>query len=309
VILSSKRVVVTGAGGASFAAKQIAFLLRQKAKVDAWDVPAYDLETLAPCVSPGDILLTISQSGETADTIEAVRLAEQWGMRIATIVNMPMSSMTRMAEHVFYNRSGPEICVLSTKSASAQVTFGLLLAASVSRELENAHAEVDRLSRRLSHYLDASNLKAFAGAARGLARSEHVYLLGRSAFRAVAEMGALNIKEASYIHAEAFSAGELKHGVIALIEEGTPVILFAEPGDTYMINVAAEVKSRGARLIAVSVENNELFDDWLPMPGDTPDARAIAGIIPCQLLAYFLAIERGLNPDKPRNLAKSVTVR
>lgn len=307
-IRSAKRVFVTGAGGASFAARQIAYFLRHKARIDALDVPAYDFESMAPCSSPGDVLLTISQSGETADTIEAVRLAERWGMRIATLVNMPMSSLTRMADDAFYNRSGPEICVLSTKSASAQVTFGFLLAAAVAGALDDARREVDHLSRTLSHYLDTDTLKSISEIAQSLAASEHIFLLGRSAFRAVAEMGALNIKEASYIHAEAFSAGELKHGVIALIENTTPVVLFAEPGDRYMINVAAEVKSRGARVIAISAEDNELFDEWLPMPGETPDARAIAGIIPCQLLAYFLALARGVNPDKPRNLAKSVTV-
>ena len=147
--------------------------------------------------------------------------------------------------------------------------------------------------------------------ARILIHREHVFLLGRGQHFVSALLGALNIKEASYCHAEAFSAGELKHGVLALIEEQIPVIVFVEKNDEYMLSVAAQVKSRGAYVIAIGhddVSDSELFDKFIPMPGPVATS-AISSIIPCQLLAYYLAVFKGHNPDRPRNLAKSVTVR
>lgn len=307
-VRAANTIIVTGAGGAYYAAAQIAWLLREVAHVRALAVQAYEMETMACCIAPGDVLLAVSQSGETADTIEAVRMAARWGMRVASLVNMPFSTLTGFAEFKFHNRSGPEICVLSTKSATAQITFGVLLAHALNDDVVTARAAIDELSRELTHYLTPGRAAAIERTAARIAGHDHIFVLGRGGYFGSALMTALNIKEASYIHAEAFTAGELKHGVIALIEEGVPVILITPGADAYMINAAAEVKSRGAFLIGVADEENELFDRFIPLPAITGSARAVSSIIPGQLLAYYLAVNRGVNPDKPRNLAKSVTV-
>lgn len=305
---SGRSILVTGAGGAYFTSIQIAWLLRVIGGVRALAVPAYEIDSVSTMFEAGDLILAISQSGETADTISAVDTARSWGLRIASLVNMPMSSLTRMSEFKFANQSGPEICVLSTKSASAQVTFGYLLAKKVAGETDHQQ-NIDQLSQELSQYLTLANVRIIQRLAGSLLHNRHIFLLGRGLYSGTARIGALNIKEASYVHAEAFSAGELKHGVIALIERGTPVILFAGRDDVYMLNVAAEVRSRGARVIAMAYENNPLFDEFIKLPDvSDPLLAAVSSMIPCQLLAYYLSIQSGVNPDKPRNLAKSVTV-
>ncbi len=304
----SEKVLVTGAGGAYFTSLQIAWLLREIAGIGAMAVAAYEIETVKPLFKSGDFILAVSQSGETADTIDAVEIAQSWGLRLASLVNMPMSTLARSSEFSFANDSGPEICVLSTKSATSQITFGYLLARAIVGD-QNIALAIDGLSSVLSRYLNSATSRKFQSLALLLERKSHLFILGRKMFHGTAQVGALNIKEASYVHAEAFAAGELKHGVIALIEAGVPVILFVERNDRYMVNVASEVKSRGAWVIGVGYENNELFDYFISLPDlEDPYLASVSAMIPCQLLAYHLAIRMGVNPDKPRNLAKSVTV-
>ncbi len=307
-IRKAKTVIVTGSGGAYYCARQIAWLLRSIAAVRALDVPAYEIDGFRSCLQAGDVMLAISQSGETADTIDAVRFGQKHGLLIASVVNMPLSTLSQVADFNVCNRSGPEICVLSTKSASAQITFGFLLAHELRDRTEIARGQIDRLSSVLTAYLTPSLLLAIEQLAQTIAGSRSIFLLGQAGYHASAQVGALNIKEASYIHAEAFSAGELKHGVIALIEAGTPVIVFTD-GGAPMLNAAAEVKARGAYVIAIGRRNSSLFDVFVPLPEVDGPVANISSIIPCQLLAYYLGVARGINPDRPRNLAKSVTVR
>lgn len=303
-----RNILVTGAGGAYFACLQIAWLLREIAGIAALAVPAYEIDSMRPMFAQGDLILAVSQSGETADTIKAVEVAGSWGLRVACLVNMPMSTLARLSEFSMANHSGPEICVLSTKSATAQVTFGYLLASKLAGQVDFMD-KVNHLSSVLSRYLSDETSTHIKSLASSLAGTEHLFILGRGHFYGTAQVAALNIKEASYVHAEAFSAGELKHGVIALIEEGVPVILFTDRSDRYMLNVAAEIKSRGARVIGIGYEDNELYDHFVALPALSDPLLAIIGaMIPCQLLAYHLAVQRSVNPDKPRNLAKSVTV-
>ncbi len=314
---NARQVWVTGAGGAYFTACQIAYYLRTLASVPAQAIAAYEVQDYRELLSESDVMLAISQSGETADTLDALELARSCKLETIALLNCVGSSMSLLVDQVFLNRCGPEICVLSTKSASSQIAFGYHLALACQGEMNRADAQLDNLSQALSLRLNESYSMGIKEIAKNLHGARHVYVLGRGAHQAVAQIAALNIKEASYIHAEAFSAGELKHGVIALLEPGTPVILFVNHGDAYMINVAAELKSRGAHLIAIGTKTNELFDEFIELPfaagetggkGTLPSA-GIADIIPCQLLAYHCATLRGHNPDKPRNLAKSVTVR
>ena len=301
-------LLVTGAGGAYYACVQIAWLLRELAGFRVIAVPAYEIESIKSLYRPGDFVLAISQSGETADTLQAIETATSWGMRVASLVNMPMSTLALLSEFSFANHSGPEICVLSTKSATAQVTFGYLLAKALADQADT-RVHIDQLSSALSRYLTEAFSRKLQDLAASLLPAQHLFILGRGLFYGNALTAALNIKEASYLHAEAFAAGELKHGVIALIEEGVPVILFVGNDDSYMLNVAAEVKSRGARVIGIAYDDNALFDDFISMPElSDPSLATVCGLIPCQLLAYHLGVYAGINPDKPRNLAKSVTV-
>lgn len=307
---AANHVFLVGAGGAYFAAEQISFLLRTIAQLNALGVRAYELDSFLPLVQPGDVVLAVSQSGETADTLRFLDAVQHKGVTVGCLVNMPGSSMTHLSDLVYYNQSGPEVCVLSTKSCSAQLTFGYLLANAVIEQFEQAKQEIERLSYQLSHYLGFPILEQAAQFAQKIYHHHHLFLLGTGRYFMAAQIAALNIKEASTLHAEAFSGGELKHGVLALIESGTPIVVFLDSSkDKAMINVTAELKSRGAFILGISDEPNELFDEFLPLSGSTfPQASIISDVIPGQLLAYQLAMLRGQNPDRPRNLAKSVTV-
>ncbi|MCW9017709.1 MAG: glutamine--fructose-6-phosphate transaminase (isomerizing) [Kangiellaceae bacterium] len=307
-IRKPNHVYITGAGAAYFIGEQIGWMLRNLAKVKVTCVPAYESQDYLPHMQQGDVLLAISQSGETADTLRFIQSAKQQGILIASVVNMQGAMMSRLSDFAFYSYAGPEICVLSTKSGTSQLVFGYLLAAQFENRLTQAKAEIERLPSILSRYLDQDSQQDFIEIADSI-KGEHLYLLGRGEYLAAAKIGALNIKEASYVHAEAFSAGELKHGVIALIEKGTPVICFADDkNQDYMTAIASEVKARGAYVIGIGESNNVAFDKWINLPSLESNLSIVSNIIPCQLLAYFLAVSKEIDPDRPRNLAKSVTV-
>jgi glutamine---fructose-6-phosphate transaminase (isomerizing) len=312
-VKEAKSVFTIGCGGAFYAADQVAYLLRTVAGLNSIGLRAYEMESYEGMMEKGDVIIAVSQSGETADTLEALEIAKKKGLKIASVVNMVGSTTTRISDYPFFSRSGPEICVISTKSGTAQVAFGYLLAESIAGKNLETRTEIDKLSDYLQQeYLSDELLKKTKAIAEKLEKKDHLFLLGKGSNYVVSQIGALNMKEVSYIHAEAFTAGELKHGVIALIEEGTPVICFVDDDadKAYMLNAAAEVKTRGAHVIGIGVENNELFDDFIELPTISGLKSAlIANVLPCQLIGYQLALLKGLNPDKPRNLAKSVTVK
>jgi glucosamine--fructose-6-phosphate aminotransferase (isomerizing) len=321
-VRAAETILVTGAGGAYYTAMQIAWALKEVAGVRAIAVQAYEIESAKCLVKQGDLLIGVSQSGETADTLHAVRMAKAWGLKIVSTINMPMSTLAQESDFTFSNRLGAEVCVLSTKSATAQIVFGYLLAHELAGQGLAARKGLDAVASALAEYLTNSARVSIREVAVQLAQKQHAFLLGREENLGTALIGALNIKEATYLHAEAFAAGELKHGVLALVEEQTPVIIFAPENDDYMVNVAAEVKARGAYVIGISNKDNLLFDKFIRLPAPPALLRqgqhesscskalsTVVNIIPCQLLAYELAVLKGINPDRPRNLAKSVTVR
>ena len=299
---------VTGAGAAFFIAEKIAWMLREFADIKVTCIPAYEGENYLGELKENDILLAISQSGETADTLRLVEKARRKNVTIASVVNMPGAMLSRISHFAFYSQSGSEVCVLSTKSSSSQLTFGYLLTAALDFATRRAVQEVEQIPASLSCYFSADNLQNFIELAEAI-QNENLYLLGTGVYLSAAKIGALNIKEASYIHAEAFSAGELKHGVIALIETGTPVICFVDRNnEQYMVAIASEVKARGGIIIGICEKINPVFDYSLMLPSVSNNTFGITSIIPCQLLAYYLALKKNINPDRPRNLAKSVTV-
>lgn len=301
LIRKRRRIIVTGAGGAGIVAQQVAHLIQSRAEYQALAVPAPEIQRYQSFMDDA-VLLAVSQSGETADTLCAIEFARRFDVPVVSLVNMPFCSMSRCSDLTFQLGIGPEHCVLSTKSATAQLSFGYWLAGLLKNQQTAFKREVSAVGQLLADQLDEAVFAQFQPVVEHLATQPSLLLLGRSDDFATAQLAALNLKEASYIHAEAFSAGELKHGVIALVEPCTPALLFGLETDAYMKGVASELKSRGAVIISVG---SELGDFALPEFGR---GHPISAPITGQILAYLLARHRGVDPDRPRNLAKSVTV-
>lgn len=220
------------------------------------------------------------------------------------------STITRMSDFPFYARSGPEVCVCSTKAFAAKVIWGMQVAYSLIDRVEELCRNVYELSDKLDAYLSDDLFERIKIISRKLSKSKSCFVLGKGQNYYIALESAMKIKEISYLHAEGFAAGELKHGVIALIEEGIPVfvIIGNDENKASILSAAAEVKARGAWTIGVGQVSNELFDDFIEVP-DVDFVSCVANTIPFQVMSYFTALNFGYDPDKPRNLAKSVTVR
>jgi len=255
------------------------------------------------------LVLAISQSGETADVLEAIKYAKQKNSKIISIVNVPGSSLMRCSDHYFLTNAGPEIAVCSTKAFTSQLSVGLLLAYAAAGKLDEGKKLLMNTSQKVGEMLDDNMTRKIQELAKLLAHKEHIYIIGKGFNYPTALEAALKIKEVSYIHAEGFASGELKHGVIALIDKGTPCIAIVanDENKNDVLTGAGEIKSRGGYIIGIAPENNDVFDFWIPVP-DVGNASPIVNVIPTQLLTYYLAIERGCDPDYCRNLAKSVTV-
>ena len=273
-----------------------------------------------PILNKNDVCLIISQSGETADTLAALREAKRQGVRILSIVNVVGSSIARESDDVLYTWAGPEIAVATTKGYSTQVALMYLIGLKfgqvrgfVSDEKAKAMvSELDKIPEYIEKLLTLD--KEIEGMAKEHANSESVFIIGRGIDYAASLEGSLKIKEISYIHSEAYAAGELKHGTISLIEEGTLVIAVATQDNLYekLVSNVKEVKARGAYVIAIAKEGNteigEVADKVIYIPNTDDKLTASLSAIPMQLFAYHVAVERGCDIDKPRNLAKSVTV-
>ena len=253
------------------------------------------------------LLIAISQSGETADTKKCVTIANESGLDSLAIVNVKGSSIARISKHVIYTLAGPEIAVATTKAYLAQITTLILLA------INNSGKEINREElQKLPYYIENLTSKDYLTLAKELYQKDDIYFIGRGIDYALCMEGSLKLKEISYIHSEAYAAGELKHGTISLINEGTPVIVVAT-NDLYLktISNAKEVKARGARVILLTnkeVINDGVYDEIIIIPNVKEELTPILAIIPLQLLAYETAKLRGNDIDKPKNLAKSVTV-
>ena len=274
-----------------------------------------------PIIGPGDLAIVISQSGETLDSMAALREAKKRGVRILSIVNVVGSSIARESDDVLYTWAGPEIAVATTKAYSTQMVvlnllglyFGDIMG---TIDLETYTAMVQGI-QALPHQMEEilSDTGYIQAAARELAGHDQVFFIGRNLDYALSLEGSLKLKEISYIHSEAYASGELKHGTISLIEEGTPVIAAA----TYMplfdkaMSNVVEVQARGANVLALTTAaGTERMHSRVKNVLTVPETEAMLlpqlGVVPLQLLAYYIALERGCDIDKPRNLAKSVTV-
>tara|TARA_Y100000034_G_scaffold37106_1_gene45641 strand:+ start:21983 stop:23731 length:1749 start_codon:yes stop_codon:yes gene_type:complete len=272
-------------------------------------VHAHEFEQYEKFLSEDSTILAISQSGETLDLIKAVKTAKTRGTQIIAIVNVQGSSLTRLADQNIFMNVGPEICVLSTKSYTAQVAILMLIASALVEKPNEAKQEIEEVIRNIYYLTSESARKYTKELSQILRYSNHIFTIGRGRDYATAMEAALKIKEVSYIHAEGFAGGEIKHGPIAMIENGTPCIVFVPNKENHdILSNAQELKSRGAFIIGLSEKKHEVFDYWIKVLG--PDKFSpILRIIPIQALSYYLAVMKGLDPDKPRNLAKSVTVK
>jgi glucosamine--fructose-6-phosphate aminotransferase (isomerizing) len=301
-------VFFVGCGSSYHACLAGSYLFSKIAKVHVNPVLASEFEHYEHFLTDKTSVFAVSQSGETADVLLAVNVAKGRNSRTTGITNVMGSSLTMEGHNLLMMHSGPEICVLSTKTYTSQVVLMTMLAYAFAGKYEEG------LEKIKDSYLDVYNLTSrsmeeyLEKLAQMLYDKKDIYLIGRGLQYATALEAALKIKEVSYIHAEAFAGGELKHGPLALIEEGTPCIVFVSAENkSKILSNAEEVKSRGGYIIGVASERQDIFDFWIKVP-EAGELNPIVQIIPMQVLAYELAVLRGLDPDKPRNLAKSVTV-
>ena len=281
---------------------------------------AHEMRYSDPLVGEGDLTVAISQSGETADTLAAARLAASRGSRLLAVTNVVGSTLSREADDILYTRAGPEISVASTKAYMAMLISQYLLAL----RLGKARGAMDHeLASRVTHglhllpgHLDEvlSRDADIAKVATDLVEADDIYFIGRGLDYAVAMEGSLKLKEISYLHSEAMPAGELKHGTLALVTEGTPIVVVLTQQAVYdkTISAVQEVKARGGKVIAVAYEDDDVIaryaDAVMRVPRADDLLGPVAAVVPLQLLAYHVARLRGNDIDQPRNLAKSVTV-
>ena len=273
-----------------------------------------------PIINKDDLVIIISQSGETLDTLEALREAKKKGAKILSVVNVKGSSIARESDDVLYTHAGPEIAVATTKAYSTQMNILFLLALHFAKIRD---CITDEKQKKYVNEIKSIPVKAEAflktasdieKTAKKFKNNRDVFFIGRGIDYAIALEGSLKLKEISYIHSEAYAAGELKHGTISLIEEGTLVIALASQNSLYdkMLSNIREVKSRGATVIAVVTEGHKEIEKEADFVISIPEiSEVFAGaieVLPLQILSYYISYHKGLDVDKPRNLAKSVTV-
>ncbi|MGC4107004.1 MAG: glutamine--fructose-6-phosphate transaminase (isomerizing) [Thermomicrobiales bacterium] len=311
----ARQVVFTGCGSAFFAARFGVSWLSTLAGKAAFAIPASEFAECTPMLGPETLVMALTQSGETADVIDAIAMAKASGARVHAIVNVPYSTVARMVERTYLLHAGVEQSVLATKSFMAKLARLLLAGGELSGDGARVEADVRRAVTVTTHMLEDRETQArIEDLAGRLAEHDHVFLIGRGIGYAVAQEAALKLKEGSYIHAEALAAGELKHGSIALIEDGTPCIIFGSGTGSaaQLANTARELRARGGYPIGIGCVQDDSasssYRETLELP-DCGDASPLAQIALAQVIAYRAALARGVNPDRPRNLAKSVTVR
>ena len=317
---SINKIVITACGSAYYAGCAGKYAIEKLCRIPVQVELASELRYSDPLIDEHTLLIVLSQSGETADTIAAMKECKNRGAKTLAVVNVVGSTIANTADHTLYTWAGPEIAVATTKGYTTQVSvlylFALYAAKKMNRiddELYNTLlAALKTLPKKIQEALDMNS--AIPTLAKKYHGADSMFFIGRNTDYAVALEGALKMKEISYIHAESYAAGELKHGTIALIEEHQPVIALCcneSIMEKTMSNIV-EVKARGAEVLAVTFKDNQkivsLADDMIYVPKIETIFTAAVEIVPLQLLAYYVAKENGCDIDKPKNLAKSVTV-
>jgi glutamine---fructose-6-phosphate transaminase (isomerizing) len=319
-LFSAKRIVITACGTSWHAGLVAEYFFEELARVPVEVEYSSEFRYRNPILSENDIVLAISQSGETADTLAAIRLAREKGATVLGICNAVGSSLSRETHAGVYTHAGPEIGVASTKAFTAQVTVLIMMALLTGRNngtlsqerYAELIAELVEIPGKLKKILDKD--QEILELAKIYQNTTNAIYLGRGVFFPVALEGALKLKEISYIHAEGYPAAEMKHGPIALIDENMPVVVIAVKDHTFdkVVSNVQEIKARKGKVIAIVTEGDEeisrLADHVIQVPDSLPEFSVLLAVIPLQLLAYHIAVLRGCDVDQPRNLAKSVTV-
>ncbi|MDO4530980.1 MAG: glutamine--fructose-6-phosphate transaminase (isomerizing), partial [Bacillota bacterium] len=314
------RIHIVACGTAMHAGIVGRYVMEEVARIPVEVDIASEFRYRNPILNKGELCIIISQSGETADTLAALREAKRQGLKVISIVNVVGSSIARESDDVIYTWAGPEIAVASTKGYTTQVSVLYLIALHFAKvrgtmteeAFRAAVKELQELPARAEEVLKTD--ARMAEIAKKFAGSSNAFIIGRGLDYAVAMEASLKLKEISYIHSESYAAGELKHGTISLIEDGTLVIAIAMQESLLEKTVSnvKEVKARGAKVLAIAMEGSTAIEDvadevvYLPKAGSL--FTSSYGVLPMQLFAYYVAVERGCDVDKPRNLAKSVTV-
>ena len=319
-IRAISKIFIVACGSAYHTGVTAKYIFEKLARIPVEVDLASEFRYRDPILPENTLVVIVSQSGETADTLAALRLAKEKGVRTLGIVNVVGSSIAREADNVMYTWAGPEIAVATTKAYSTQLIAQYLLAMKFAKvrgtvsqnDFDAMIQSLERLPEQISLLLShKENVQRFAN--RYLA-AEHVFFIGRGIDYAISMEGSLKLKEISYIHSEAYAAGELKHGTISLIEDGRLVVAVLTQPELYKKTISniQEVKTRGAFVMAVTTVGNteveKVADYVVYLPETNPIFANSLAIIPLQLFGYYVSIGRGLDVDKPRNLAKSVTV-
>ena len=306
-IKQAKNLYITGSGTSYNAAEIAKYLMSKFAKIKINTLISSELPFSPNEIEPDSTLITISQSGESADVLEAVKIAKESNAKILSIVNLLNSSLSQQSSLAIGLNCGPEIGVAATKSFTSQ----LAILYKITDQLCNGCVNPDwkKVSDAISQVL-SNNLK-IKELAKNLKEITDIYVLGRGIHLPIAREAALKLKELSYIHAEGIPGGELKHGPLALMDSNVYVIIINPSDSTYndTLNSANEIKARGAKIIGISDKKNDVYDHWIEIPSVDEALYPIVEIVPIQLLAYYSALEKKTDPDYPRNLAKSVTVK
>lgn len=299
-----------GCGTAAYACLAGTYIFSKIAGLHVNYSAASEFGYLVDFLTSKSLVIGLSQSGETIDLVDALKKASQKQATIASIVNVLGSTLYRMSSEKILLNAGLEKAVVSTKAFTSKITHLILIAYTLSDNLEQGKKLLQKAILAVNKILEPSYQTKIKNLVKLLSKNEHIYIIGRGASYPIALETALKIKETSYIHAEGFAAGELKHGVIALIEKNTTCIAFVPNDETYSDTLSGvmEMRARGGYMIGIGSKNHEIFANFLKVD-DCGIASIIPSVIIGQLLGYYLAEARGLDPDKPRNLAKSVTVK
>lgn len=310
IIKKSYGSYLLGCGSASYVSLAGSYLFSKIAKRHINTAIGSEFGYHLDFLTPKSLVIALSQSGETMDILESVKQARIRGAKIFALVNVLGSSLYRMADYKMLIGAGPEKSVASTKAVTGKLSHLALLAYSLAGKIKEGQKVVMEAAKSTTKVLKQDNILRIKKLAKFLKNTKHIYIIGRGLSYPASLETAMKIKEISYIHAEGMAAGELKHGPLALVEKGTPCVVFLPNDETYGANLAGamEMKARGGYIIGISYKQHELFDYFLPVE-DAREATIIPNIVTGQLLAYYLTMECGLDPDKPRNLAKSVTVK
>lgn len=309
-ILRANQIVFTACGTSRYAALIGRYVFSKIAGKFSDVIMASEFGYFSDSIDKNTLVIAVSQSGETADVMDGVKRAKKNGAKVFSLVNVVGSSLARMSDRVVYLNCGPEIGVAATKSFIAQLTILYLLAFAMTNRYDEGIEKLAAISNLIEDNLRRNGIEVPKIAAK-LNGKKDFYFIARGINFAIAGEGALKLKEIAYIHAEGMPAGELKHGTLALIEKGTPVVAICPCDYTFdeTLSNVAETKARGALVTGVSNRHEAMFDEWIRIPEVEEIFYPLVSILPLQLLAYHSAVAGGLDPDKPRNLAKSVTVK